>query len=88
MDYKPRPYSNDTPVDPKRCRAAVHDGGRSVLFHQCFQRQAMLSNYCRRHTPNIASTGQVAGATVTGLLSQPEDLPANGADTTPSQPVR
>lgn len=40
------------------------------------------------NAPNTACTGQVAGVTVTGADTNPEDLPVNGADTIhPPQPA-
>ena len=49
-DYKPHgPFGN--PIDPDRCRAAVH-GGRGVWFHQCSRKPMAGERYCRQHHPD------------------------------------
>jgi hypothetical protein len=45
------------PVDPKRCRASVSEGGRSVRMHQCRQAAKFPTvpggpvEWCRTHAP-------------------------------------
>lgn len=46
-----------SPEDPKRCIAAVADGGRSCLFHQCSNKRGKgpEGNYCGLHAKQLAA---------------------------------
>jgi len=51
--YRERPdRAHSRAVDVTRCRWAVHDGGRSVTFHQCWRHPAVWKDdigLCRQH---------------------------------------
>ena len=51
--------NTSSPPTDKRCSAQVHDGGRSVGFHQCHSKGKLLHKgepYCATHyPPNVAA---------------------------------
>lgn len=48
------------PYDPERCAATVHDGGRSVRFHQC-ERRIWQDGWCKQHHPETVKKRQEEG---------------------------
>ena len=56
FEYKPR-SRYDRPVDPDRCKAAVHERGRGVNSYQC-QRKSKKDGWCLQHHPDTVAERQ------------------------------
>lgn len=55
MAFEYRPRCKGQTIDTNRCKAAVHDGGRSVSFHQC-TRKPWRDGWCKQHHPDTEAT--------------------------------
>lgn len=60
FEYKKGTGLYDREVDPKLCKASVHEPGRGAPIHQC-QRRPVRDGWCGQHHPE-AEAKRVAAA--------------------------
>jgi hypothetical protein len=56
--YESCPQCRKEDRQANQCTASVHDGGRSVSFHQCTRAGVLLEggkHYCKTHAPSLVA---------------------------------